>query len=164
MDCSLPGSSVHEILQARILEWVAISYSRGSSDPGIKPRSPALLTISLSFDPPGNLTEKKGYFKLWQVNSSHQKKKEIKPKRLEKILLIIYLFFGHKACRILVPWPNIEPMAHAVEVWHPNHWTTREFPTLLIFWTYRGHAYILSRSHFTNEGFLASLAVNALSR
>ena len=29
MDCSLPGSSVHGILQARILEWVAISFSRG---------------------------------------------------------------------------------------------------------------------------------------
>ena len=31
MDCSLPGSSVHGILQARILEWVAVSFSRGSS-------------------------------------------------------------------------------------------------------------------------------------
>ena len=31
MDCSLPGSSVHGILQVRILEWVAISFSRGSS-------------------------------------------------------------------------------------------------------------------------------------
>ena len=31
VDCSLPGFSVHEIFQARILEWVAISYSRGSS-------------------------------------------------------------------------------------------------------------------------------------
>ena len=31
MECSLPGSSVHGLLQARILEWVAISYSRGSS-------------------------------------------------------------------------------------------------------------------------------------
>ena len=31
MDCSLPGSSVHGILQARTLEWVAISFSRGSS-------------------------------------------------------------------------------------------------------------------------------------
>ena len=30
MDCSLPGSSVHGILQARTLEWVAISFSRGS--------------------------------------------------------------------------------------------------------------------------------------
>ena len=33
VDCSLPGSSVHGILQARILEWVAISFSRGSSRP-----------------------------------------------------------------------------------------------------------------------------------
>ena len=33
MDCSLPGSSVHGILQARILEWVAISSFRGSSRP-----------------------------------------------------------------------------------------------------------------------------------
>ena len=33
MDCSPPGSTVREILQARILEWVAISYSRGSSQP-----------------------------------------------------------------------------------------------------------------------------------
>ena len=31
LDCSLPGSSVYGILQARILEWVAISFSRGSS-------------------------------------------------------------------------------------------------------------------------------------
>ena len=33
MDCSPPGSSVHGILQVRILEWVAISFSRGSSRP-----------------------------------------------------------------------------------------------------------------------------------
>ena len=33
MDCSPPGSSVHGILQARILEWVAFSFSRGSSWP-----------------------------------------------------------------------------------------------------------------------------------
>ena len=31
MDCSLPGFSVHGIFQARVLEWVAISFSRGSS-------------------------------------------------------------------------------------------------------------------------------------
>ena len=31
VDCSLPGSSVHGILQARVLEWVAISFSRGPS-------------------------------------------------------------------------------------------------------------------------------------
>jgi len=31
MDCNMPGSSVHAILQARILEWVAMPSSRGSS-------------------------------------------------------------------------------------------------------------------------------------
>ena len=33
MDCSLPGSTIHGIFQARILEWVAISFSRRSSRP-----------------------------------------------------------------------------------------------------------------------------------
>ena len=33
MDCSPPGSSVHGILQAKILEWVAVPSSRGSSQP-----------------------------------------------------------------------------------------------------------------------------------
>ena len=37
MDCSLPHSSIHGIFQARVLEWVAISFSRGSSRPGIEP-------------------------------------------------------------------------------------------------------------------------------
>ena len=32
-DCSLPGSSVHGILQTRMLEWVVIPFSRGSSQP-----------------------------------------------------------------------------------------------------------------------------------
>ena len=33
MDCNLSGSSVHEIFQAKVLEWIAISFSRGSSRP-----------------------------------------------------------------------------------------------------------------------------------
>ena len=42
MDYRLPGSSVHGILQARILEWVATPSSRASSDPSVEPASPAL--------------------------------------------------------------------------------------------------------------------------
>ena len=42
---SLPGSSVHGIFQARILEWVAISSSRGSTCPGIELVSPASLHL-----------------------------------------------------------------------------------------------------------------------
>ena len=48
-DCSLPGSSVHGTLQARILEWVALPFSRGSS----QPRSPTLQADSLLSEPPG---------------------------------------------------------------------------------------------------------------
>ena len=50
MDCSLPGSSVHGISLARILKWVAICFSKGSSDPGMKavsPASPALQVYAL---------------------------------------------------------------------------------------------------------------------
>ena len=48
-----PGSSVHGILQARILVWVAILFSRNISDPGIEPGSPALQVDSLPSEPPG---------------------------------------------------------------------------------------------------------------
>ena len=53
VDCSLPGSSNHGILQARILEWVAVSFSRGTPSPGIKPRSPTLEADALTSEPPG---------------------------------------------------------------------------------------------------------------
>ena len=47
MACSLPGSSVHGILQARILEWVAIPFSRGSSQP--RDRSQVFCTAGRFF-------------------------------------------------------------------------------------------------------------------
>ena len=36
MDCSLPGSSIHGISQARVLEWVAIAFSRGQEEKGTR--------------------------------------------------------------------------------------------------------------------------------
>ena len=53
MDYSPPGSSVHGILQASILEWVAIPFSGDLPDPGIEPRSPALQADALLSEPPG---------------------------------------------------------------------------------------------------------------
>ena len=53
MDCSPPGSSVHGIFQARILEWVVIPSPPGNlPDLGIQPRSPALQEDSLPSEPP----------------------------------------------------------------------------------------------------------------
>ena len=47
------GSSVHEIFQARILEWVAISFSKDISDPGIEPEFPALSGRFFTAEPWG---------------------------------------------------------------------------------------------------------------
>ena len=58
MDCSRPGSTVHGILQVKILEWVAISSPGDLPDPGVKPGSPALQTDSLPSEPPGKLRKK----------------------------------------------------------------------------------------------------------
>ena len=51
MDCSLPGSSLHGILQVRVLEWVAISSSRGSSQPRDRTQSPAFQADTLTSGP-----------------------------------------------------------------------------------------------------------------
>ena len=53
MDCNLPGSSVHVIFQAQVLEWVAISFSKGFPDPGIEPGSSELQADALLSVPPG---------------------------------------------------------------------------------------------------------------
>ena len=53
MDCSLPGSSVYRILQARIVEWFTFPSPGALPDPGIEPRSPALQADSSQSEPPG---------------------------------------------------------------------------------------------------------------
>ena len=48
-----------------------------------------------------------------------------------------FFFFKlyYMACRILVPWPGIEPTPSAVKMQSPNHWTTRKFPTIPCFYS-----------------------------
>ena len=53
MDCRLPDSSVHGILQARTMEWVAVFFPRGSFHPGIEPTSPALAVQFFTTESPG---------------------------------------------------------------------------------------------------------------
>ena len=64
MDCSPPGSSVHGILQARTLEWVAIPSSRGSSRPRDQTKVCCFAGGFFTTEPPGNII-------LWflQLNS-----------------------------------------------------------------------------------------------
>jgi len=69
MNSSPPSSSVHRILQARILEWVAISYSRGFSWPrdrtGLLAVSPALAGEFFAPEPPGKPLGKEVLLFLW---------------------------------------------------------------------------------------------------
>ena len=64
MDYSLPGSSVHGILQARILEWIAILSYRGSSQPRDQTYVSCVSCIAGRFftaEPPVKIIKKKGY-------------------------------------------------------------------------------------------------------
>ena len=66
VDCNLPDSSVHGILQARILEQVAMPFSRGSPQPRDQTQSLSLLhwqADSLPLVPPGN-SKKKGLIRI----------------------------------------------------------------------------------------------------
>ena len=70
LDCSPPGSSVHGILQARILKWVAISYPGDLPNPGIKPTSlvsPAMVGGFLTTGPPAKSDSVLYIYILFQI-------------------------------------------------------------------------------------------------
>ena len=120
MDCSPPGFSAHGIFQVRILEWVAISFSRGSS--WLKDRTCISCIGRRILD-------------CWATRGAW-----LKPylpfndflNRKSFTFLFIYLwglywiccniasvlcfvFFGPEACGILVPWPGIKPAPQELE-------------------------------------------------
>ena len=70
IDCSLPGSPVHGILQARILEWVAIPFfpTQDLPNPGTEPGSPTLQAGSL----PSELHGKPTLYTRTQLRVSEQ--------------------------------------------------------------------------------------------
>ena len=115
MDCSPPGSSVHRISQATILEWVAISFSRGSSNPRIKPASPTLAGGFFTTEPPGKP----------QTLKASWTKKVWKPQSYSKHFPSHFLSLWpcNMACRILVSLPRSWTGSWAVEAQSPNHWT-----------------------------------------
>ena len=84
---SPPGSSVHWILQARILEWIAISSSRGFPDPGIKPASPASPALQADSLPLSHGGSSDTNYRSFQKTEQDQKK-------LLKILCISFKAFS----------------------------------------------------------------------
>ena len=109
VDCSPSGSSIRGILQARILEWTAISFSRGSYRP--RDRTQVSRIAGRCFN-------------LWATSQKYY---------LLLIFICILQFFFFLtlclwACGILVLRPGMEPQPPAVHMQSHNHWTTREFP------------------------------------
>ena len=99
LDCSPPGSSVHGILQARTLQRVVVLSSRGSSGPRVWTHLP------------------------WVPAMADRFFTTLVPPRKPNI----YTHTMHcVACRILVPWPGIEPSLPTVEAWSPNQWNHQE--------------------------------------
>ena len=96
IDCSLPGSSVHGILQATILEWVANPFSRGSS----QPRSLAFQANSLLSEPPR------------------------KPNKDSRSLLVIYFIYSN--VYMLIPASPFSPVSLNFNILHENNFLVRE--------------------------------------
>ena len=79
VDCTLPGSSVHGILQARILEWVTVPFSRGSSQPRdwtqVSHIAGRFFTMWATREAQKHLTKEKNHFvtpKWWQKRLKHR--------------------------------------------------------------------------------------------
>ena len=106
MDYSPPDSSVYGVFQARILEWVAISFPRQSS----RPRDRTWVSST-----PGSLLA------LWAT-------------REDQACSLLgcagsSLCMHTRICGMwdLVPWPGIDP-GPLPAAWNLSHWTTREAP------------------------------------
>ena len=101
-DCSPPGSSVHGILQARILEWAVISYAGGSS----WPRDQTCVSYI-------------GRLSLYR-SATGETQRDIRGQ-------CFCFWLSHVTYRILITWLGIEPELWQWTLPSPNHWTAREF-------------------------------------
>ena len=107
MDCSPPGSSIHGILQARILDQVAISYSRGIFLTwGLNLVSPALAGRFFTTAPPGE--PKTGVLRFRSSDSDHNK----------VIMILLGIFTMVKVYLELLPHSC---RASTITTWIPSH-------------------------------------------
>ena len=108
VDCSPPGPSVHGILQARILEWVALSSSRGSS----WPRNPTQVShiagrFFIIWATREDLMVERVFFFFKDLFWSGPFLKPVLNFLQYCFCFIFWVFFGYQACEILAPWPGI---------------------------------------------------------
>ena len=87
MDCSLPGSSIHGILQARILEWYAPPFSRGSSQPRDQTHVLWITGRFFTSEPPGKSSYQWGRFL-----SAPLDRRELRSPRSSQPLRVLFVF------------------------------------------------------------------------
>ena len=121
MDCSLSGFSVHGVLQARILEWVAIPFSRGSS----LPRDQTWFSYIAGrhfyhLSHQGSVS----YLTRYQARVPCSKSVESQPLDHQGSLKILFIYLlapcGMWHPSSLTRFP--EPAPSALEAWSLNHW------------------------------------------
>ena len=152
----MPGFSVHGILQARILEWVAISFSRGSSHPGINPRPPTLQEDSLSTE-------------LWGKPNQNHISLLFKPS--QRLLVAFRMVFPNMAFD--PPWSDPIHLCKLISTLPPNHhyfsarnmlvssFSTLKPPILQGYSTCYFLSLKCSFSHFLHNSFFLSLSFSA---
>ena len=139
-DCSPPGSSVHGISQARVLERVGIPYCRGSSQPKDGTHVSCISGRFCTTEPP----EKPLYVTLFSIKPRESKRMtkklviglcillddfssrfwlivSLKSRADSDFFFFLFTFWLRcTACGILVPGPGINVALPAVEAWSPN--------------------------------------------
>ena len=123
VDCSPPGSSVHGILQARVLEWVAIPSPGDLPNPGIKPRSPTLQADAL----PSKQPAKCWTIRVQQITSAFQASflREVAASELTETS-----WLWKKTARTKFPrteqtgWPGRVTQGSYHSAWHPGESAT----------------------------------------
>jgi len=108
MDYNLPGSLVHGIFQARILEWVAISFSRGSSRPKDQTR------VSQIAD---------RFFIFWATREAHRCNHcSITIINETKRISLCFKSFGFPLRQEAATWCTIALSVNSFKVWHQRPW------------------------------------------
>ena len=132
MDCTPPNSSVSEIVQRRILEWVAIPFSKGASWPkdgtfsGLPHCRQILYCLS-----------HQGWWLLWKMALSVMQIRRWNVTCFYFIWnFLLLLFVGH-AMWHMKSWftgPGVDPVLPELGTQNLNHCTTREVPNLFFTW------------------------------
>ena len=122
-NCNRPGSSVHRIFQARILEWVAISSCRDLPDPGNEPTSPTVAGGFLTTEPPGKLM----LFPLHQCISNCIPRSHDHPGQFQQAKVQVLVA---PLCPNLCNPMNCSPPSSSVQgISRQEYWSRQPFPS-----------------------------------